>query len=104
MQNPDPQEIARMLRQPAGTLGVKVAEKMNESNAHIIRSAIEKLHLQDNDKVLEIGFGNGFHIKGLLEGASNIQYTGLDFSDTMVEIASKSHEAEMKSAHVSFHL
>lgn len=104
MNNPEPKEIAQMLRKPDGEFGLKVAEKMNESNDRIIRWAIEKLALQNHDLVLEIGFGNGFHIGGLLRKKTGIAYTGLDFSETMVEVASKKHEEEIRSGQVSFHL
>ena len=104
MKNPDPKEIARMLRKPEGEFGMKVAEKMNESNARIIQWAVEKLDLQDHEKVLEIGFGNGFHIRNLLETTNGLQYTGIDFSETMVEIAAKKYGEAIKQGRVAFFL
>lgn len=57
MEKPDPIEIAKMLGKPEGEFGIKVAEKMNESNGAMIQTAIDKLVLDDGDHVLEIGFG-----------------------------------------------
>ena len=104
MTNPDPEEIARMLRKPEGEFGLKVAGKMNESNALIIQWAIDKLELQENEEVLEIGFGNGSHIQNLLEKRKGIRYTGLDFSETMVTIARERHQHAIRSGQVSIHL
>lgn len=104
MQDIDPKEFAKMLQKPEGEFGIRVAERMNESNASMIQWAIEKIALRDHDKVLEIGFGNGFHIYDLLESESSIRYTGLDFSNTMVEIVKKKYSSQIKSGRASFHL
>lgn len=40
-------------------------------------------------KVLEVDFGNGHTVPGLLAHANRLQYTGIDISETMVHEASR---------------
>lgn len=104
MEKPDPKEVAKMLRKPEGEFGIKVALRMNESNRNIIQWAIEKLSIQNNDRVLEIGFGNGSHIPKILSKASMIKYTGLDISETMVNIVEKEYAKEIELGQLTLHL
>lgn len=102
MEKPDNKTIAAMLVKPEGELGRKVAENMNRSNYHVIHWTIEALGISAGDEVLEIGFGNGDHIKGLLEKAKDISYTGVDISETMVQEASSRYPEAVKAKQVRF--
>lgn len=82
------QELAKQLRCPDGENGIKVGEMMNFTNSNIITKSIESLDLQNNDKVLEIGPGNGSHVKHIL-ASTTIEYHGIDISETMVTEAQK---------------
>ena len=83
------QQLAAHLRCPEGDGGREVGEMMNVVNGNMISKAIESLQLKDNDKVLEIGPGNGNHVKGILDSRTAIIYHGIDISDTMVAEAIK---------------
>lgn len=82
------QELAKQLRCPDGENGIKVGEMMNFTNSNIIVKSIESLDLQNNDTVLEIGPGNGSHVKDIIT-AKEIEYHGIDISETMVTEAQK---------------
>ncbi|PZR21352.1 MAG: class I SAM-dependent methyltransferase [Flavobacterium psychrophilum] len=82
------QELARQLRCPDGESGLKVGEMMNFTNSNIISKAIESLNLKDGDTVLEIGPGNGAHVKDIVSRA-NVGYFGIDISETMIAEAEK---------------
>ena len=84
---PSPRAIAAQLRRPSGTLGKKVGERMNLSNAPLYDFAFENLRLAAGEAVLEIGFGNGKHFPRLLAQAAGLQVTGLDFSAEMLREA-----------------
>jgi ubiquinone/menaquinone biosynthesis C-methylase UbiE len=90
----DPQMIAQHLRKPEGEEGIAVGKRMNEGNLHMHQHFLEFLHLDDEDRVLEIGFGNGKFIPEILAKAQNVLYSGIDFSNTMVEEAIKLIEQE----------
>ena len=80
--------LAEQLRLPNGELGIKVGETMNKGNRLMNLETISQLGIVDNDKILEIGMGNGFFVKDILASGKNVQYSGCDFSDTMVKEAS----------------
>lgn len=82
------QELARQLRCPDGDTGLKVGEMMNFTNSNIINKAIESLNLKDTDTILEIGPGNGAHVKDIISKA-NVGYFGIDISETMIAEAEK---------------
>lgn len=83
------QELARQLRCPEGEEGIKVGEMMNFTNSNIILKTIESLSLGNGDMVLEIGPGNGSHVKDIIKAGSAVDYHGIDISETMVHEARK---------------
>lgn len=96
--------IAAQLRQPHGEHGKQVGQKMNESNFYINRFTIEELQASKNDNILEIGMGNGLFIKDIVAVDDSINYTGCDFSETMVEEASKLNFHLLAEGRVRLHL
>lgn len=80
-------EAAQQLRRPTGENGVRIGIQMNKSNRLIYEMTLDFLQLKAGDQVLELGMGNGYFIPALFEKENNIQYTGLDLSDVMVQEA-----------------
>ncbi len=101
---PSPQEIAQLLRKPEGDAGKEMAFKMNDGNAGLVTGAINQLSLREADRVLEIGFGNGKHLKEILEKADNIKYEGVDISETMVNEANDINSVAVESKVARFQL
>ncbi|MBX9852765.1 MAG: class I SAM-dependent methyltransferase [Cytophagaceae bacterium] len=85
----DLQELAKQLRKPEGAAGIEIGSFMQKGNAYQYSLVYEVLSLRDHDKILEIGFGNGYHIPELMKKASGMEYYGLDYSDLMVNEAKK---------------
>lgn len=85
-------EVAKQLRQPTGEAGVQMSIKMNESNQLINQYTIEAIKISSFDKILEIGMGNGLFVKDILQKNETVHYTGLDFSELMIQEASKINE------------
>jgi ubiquinone/menaquinone biosynthesis C-methylase UbiE len=83
----DSKALAAQLRQPEGELGIKVGENMNKGNRLMNLETIRLLEISDNDNILEIGMGNGFFVMDIVRAASNVSYTGCDFSETMIKEA-----------------
>ena len=96
------QAIAAQLRQPGGEFGIQVGEKMNESNLHINLNTIDAVHPSANDRILEIGMGNGFFVKNIVAADLSIKYTGCDFSETMVHEARKLNQQFIENGQVQF--
>ncbi|MCY1479876.1 Demethylrebeccamycin-D-glucose O-methyltransferase [compost metagenome] len=91
------QELASQLSHPNGENGIQTAYSMNVANDNMIRNAIAQIEIKDNSSLLEIGPGNGTHIKYLFEVNSNIKYYGIDVSKLMVEEATKLNSEFTKS-------
>jgi len=89
--------IARQLRKPSGILATKVGDKMNETNNFLYDFTINSLKLNDNESILEIGFGNGKFFDKLFSHAKDLRISGLDFSSEMVKIAEKNNQDALKS-------
>ena len=95
-------EIEKQLSCPTGDFGIKVAENMNISNINMTLKTIETLSIQNQDSVLELGHGNCAHLSELLNNAKNINYTGLDISETMIAEAQKNNASLMKNHQIKF--
>ena len=100
---PTAQQIAAQLRQPSGFLAKKVAERMNKGNRFLYDRTWEALHLEDNMNVLEIGFGNGLFFPELARKAKDLKLFGLDFSEAMMEEASRRNAASVKDGTLNLH-
>ena len=84
---PDPKFIAQQLREPSGEFAEQVGKNMNKVNEALYFLTLETMQLQDEERVLEIGFGTGKFFERLLEEAKGLQVNGIDFSDEMVKTA-----------------
>ncbi len=83
-QIPDPKEMAKNLRKPEGDFGKKVGEFMNKGNANTYAKMKKHLALQGKPTLLEIGLGNGFTSKEIMQQS---KYSGLDYSADMLQQA-----------------
>lgn len=98
----DNEILASQLRKPDGDLGKIVAGNMNRSNSSMNLQAIELLELIPGDQVLEIGMGNGFFCKDVLAADPTINYSGCDFSDSMVDEATQLNETWIAAGRAGF--
>lgn len=98
----DLKQIARQLSCPNGEAGIMTGERMNVSNANMIKRTIETLDIANHEKVAEIGPGNGSHVTYLTAAAAGIAYTGIDISETMVQTAQKLNAGLIESGKALF--
>ncbi|MDV7699505.1 class I SAM-dependent methyltransferase [Chryseobacterium soli] len=85
--------LAQHLANPQGEKGIEIGEMMNATNIGMTLESIRTLLIEDNEHVLEIGHGNAGHLKSILSVANNIQYTGIDISETMHQEAKSLNKA-----------
>ncbi|WP_103863580.1 class I SAM-dependent methyltransferase [Aquimarina sp. I32.4] len=81
--------IAAQLSHPTGDAGLKIAEKMNQTNSGMISNTIGQLNLKPNNHVLELGHGNASHLKEIFAKTTDLLYTGLEISDSMKDESEK---------------
>jgi ubiquinone/menaquinone biosynthesis C-methylase UbiE len=93
---------AKQLGNPEGEIGIAVADFMNVSNAKVSEAAFRRLAPRAKERVLEIGFGNGKLLPGLLALAPGLRYAGLDISETMVNAARANNRAAVEAGEAEF--
>lgn len=100
----DYKELASQLRNPSGENGTEMGHVMNETNMTMTKETISNLSLVDNDIVLELGHGNGHHIKDVLTQATSLSYIGLDISPLMKQESEKFCQKNKLINQTTFHL
>lgn len=93
-------KLARQLRKPEGSSGTKTGVLMNRSNAFMYGFTLQQLQLQQNEKVLEIGFGNGHFFSEIYKQAPGLSLFGIDYSAQMVKEASAANEEMISGQHL----
>lgn len=95
-------ELAQQLRNPSGENGISTGIKMNNTNSNMIHCTLETLRIADNETILEIGPGNAQHLGQLMSVSKNIQYYGIDVSETMITEAIRINAPFISSSKASF--
>lgn len=97
-------EIENQLSFPTGEKGIEMSKMMHETNITMTRASINGLRLENMDAILELGHGNGGHIKELLSLKSKLSYIGLEISETMQEEARRINKYLSNSNDLQFSL
>ncbi|MEM9770036.1 MAG: class I SAM-dependent methyltransferase [Cyanobacteria bacterium P01_D01_bin.73] len=94
--------VAAQLRKPSGLEAYKVADKLNKVNGETNLAAIAAMGINANDRVLEIGPGNGKFAESIISSASDVTYAGLDWSQEMVDAASQLNAPLIQAGKATF--
>ncbi len=92
--------LAQQFRKPSGLLGRYALNFMLRNNRTKIEWAVHLCDIQENDVVLEIGFGPGIGIATAAALATKGKVYGLDFSRAMVRRAARHNRALVKTGRV----
>jgi ubiquinone/menaquinone biosynthesis C-methylase UbiE len=95
--------LAQQFRQPTGFLG-RLAGFFFRINLEGIDWTIQQLKIQSGDHVLEIGFGPGHGVQRAARIASQGLVAGVDFSDTMLQQATRRNAAAIAAGRVELQL
>jgi ubiquinone/menaquinone biosynthesis C-methylase UbiE len=82
-----PSKWTTQFMRPSGWRGQFVGYVMAAKNAAMNRLAVEQLHIEPHDHILEIGFGPGTAIESAALRLSNGRIAGVDVSDVMLRQA-----------------
>jgi SAM-dependent methyltransferase len=93
--------IAGKFRNPTGFLGRLVGNMMTRRNEPAINWTILLLNIQQNEHILEIGFGPGVGIESASQKAIKGFVAGIDASETMVQVAHQRNAAAIASGQVN---
>lgn len=94
-------ELGRQLMKPSGETGLQVAENMNVTNVKLYDFVLSHLEINNDDKILEIGFGNGKTIPQFFEINPNCEFYGVDFSEIMCKKAIALNQNFKEKIHIS---
>ncbi|QAA33355.1 class I SAM-dependent methyltransferase [Clostridium manihotivorum] len=81
-------EIAKRLnqcRKPTGDLGKIIVEDMNKSHFNLTSWGLEKINIENDFLVLDIGCGGGKTVNRIAERADKGKVYGMDYSDDCVK-------------------
>jgi ubiquinone/menaquinone biosynthesis C-methylase UbiE len=92
--------VAGKYRRPTGFLGRLVGNVMARGNEHEARWTVLLLNIQPDQHILEIGFGPGVAIQYAAQKAVHGLVAGVDYSETMVQVARKRNAAGIRAGHV----
>lgn len=81
--------VGKQLKKPNGFFASKVAKGMNVSNKNLYDLTFQNIDLKDYEKVLEIGFGNGYFFEQLSQKNQRAKLFGVEISKEMVRQGSK---------------
>lgn len=96
-------DLAAQLKKPHGEFGKEVGANLYATNRAYIESVLDLMEIHPNDNILEISPGTGLHLKYLLDKANNIHYTGIDFSELMVEEANRLNRELVVDGDIGFY-
>jgi SAM-dependent methyltransferase len=82
-------DIADQYRKPTGLIGRWIARRIERLNLPKYPKLVNGLNITDTDYILEIGFGSGLALKLIGERNPHCQLEGIDFSELMVDKATK---------------
>lgn len=100
----DPEFIAQQLRRPSGSFASEVGQKMNQVNKPLYDLTFDVMKLQENDRILEIGFGNGRFFNDLFSIETEVQVKAIDFSEAMVAAARQGNREAISSGKLEIKL
>ena len=98
----EPEYLASQLRCPSGEKAREVGISMNTANYNLNRECIKLLELNDDNRVLEIGPGNGAFVQEILQEAKGINYEGIDISTALVAEATRLNDYQFRKVIAKF--
>lgn len=94
--------VSRQARKPSGLFGRFVATRIFDRGNDVINSVmLDVVAPKKGQAVLEIGFGCGNVIRAVADRIGDGHVEGIDFSDAMINVATKRNRHHLKEGRVS---
>lgn len=93
--------LASQCVNPRGVIGKIMTLAMNRANNVMYKGIVAKMKPQGSEKVLDIGFGNGY-LEKLIYRQAQCQIEGIDISEDMVIAAAKNNKEAVSKGKVHF--
>ncbi|HZZ34762.1 MAG TPA: class I SAM-dependent methyltransferase [Caulobacteraceae bacterium] len=96
--------IARQGRRPSGLLGHIVGRIMAHETHAANLVALERLDLQPDDRLVEVGFGHGRTLAAAAERITAGRLAGVDLSEVMLQIARRRNAGLLRAGRMELAL
>ena len=96
--------LGRQFARPIGLTGALIGRLMGVKNAPMGRLAVERLNIQPDDAVLEIGFGPGRALYWAAQRITTGYVAGVDHSPVMLRQAARHNRRFMEQGRVEIRL
>jgi cyclopropane fatty-acyl-phospholipid synthase-like methyltransferase len=93
--------LGQQLRKPSGLFGRVVSRMMDARNRNFYFRIIKEMRIQKEDRIYEIGFGPGLGVQMIASNISDCTISGIDFSELMVNMASKRNKRFIEQGRVN---
>jgi len=95
--------IGKQMQYPRGLFGKILFAWMTRTTIAHARWTVDLMDIKPNEDIIEIGFGNGANIKLLIQRAIRGSVTGVEISETAIEMASKKNAKVISEGKVKLH-
>jgi len=90
-------KLAKHTRKPRGKIGKLVGEYMGKIHKEVTEWGLSKIDINPPDLILDIGFGAGYDINNIAKNLENGKIYGIDYSETMVDLAKEINRKYIES-------
>jgi ubiquinone/menaquinone biosynthesis C-methylase UbiE len=87
--------------QPSGLFGKIITILMNYAHKAQFDILTKNINIQDDDTILEIGFGDGLLLSKLIRNNTNAKYYGIDISEDMIKTAKYNNKKALENKTLS---
>ena len=95
--------IGKQFGNPTGWAGNFSTLIMNIMNQKQYKTVLQKLKIENNDTILDVGYGNGYLISKLAQGG-HARFWGIDISEDMLKVASRRNQKFIQSGNMNLGL
>jgi SAM-dependent methyltransferase len=95
--------IGKQLQHPRGLFGKALFKWLTRTTIAHARWTADLMDVQPDDDLLEVGFGNGANVGLLAQRATRGSVTGVEVSETAIEMASKTNAKAIAEGRVRLH-
>ena len=95
--------IGKQFGKPTGLAGNFSTLIMNIMNQKQYKTVLQKLKIENNDAILDVGYGNGYLISKLAKGG-DAHFWGIDISEDMHKVASRKNQKFIENGNMKLGL
>ena len=94
------QYLINQSKEPKGLIGKFMLGTMNMAHKNIFKLGLENIRINDNSKILDLGFGGGMALKMISKKHKKIKLFGIDFSEESIKTGTKNNKKDIKNGKI----